>query len=74
MVAPSFAVDPKRVEAGCSVLEGAGFELCRRADLIEADGYLAGDDARRSEELAGWIADPSVDAILCARGGYMLNR
>ena len=70
MVAPSFAVDPKRVEAGCSVLEGAGFELCRRADLIEANGYLAGDDARRAEELAGWIADPSVDAILCARGGY----
>lgn len=70
MVAPSFAVDPERLEAGCAVLEAAGLELCRRDDLLASEGYLAGDDQRRAEELSGWIADPEIDAILCARGGY----
>lgn len=35
-----------------------------------ADRYLAGDDARRRDELARAIADPDIDAILAARGGY----
>ncbi len=34
------------------------------------DGYLAGSDAVRAEALAKVMTDPTVDAIVCARGGY----
>lgn len=33
-------------------------------------GYLAGDDRARTEDLASAMLDPTVDAILCGRGGY----
>lgn len=39
-------------------------------ELFSRRGYLAGDDQRRSQELMGALADPAVDAILAARGGY----
>jgi muramoyltetrapeptide carboxypeptidase len=34
------------------------------------DGYFAGSDAQRGADLAAAIADPSIDAIWCLRGGY----
>jgi muramoyltetrapeptide carboxypeptidase len=38
--------------------------------LFHRAGYLAGDDARRRGELARALEDPSVKAIIAARGGY----
>ena len=35
---------------------------------------LAGDDALRLSELHGAFADPTIDAILCLRGGYGSGR
>ena len=45
-----------------------------RDDVLERDGYLAGSDARRAEELMGFVNDPEVAAIVCARGGYGCHR
>jgi muramoyltetrapeptide carboxypeptidase len=45
-----------------------------RGALFARRGYLAGDDARRRDALAAALADPSVSAILAARGGYGANR
>lgn len=42
--------------------------------LFESHGYLAGSDRRREDELAAALAEPDVDAILCARGGYGASR
>jgi muramoyltetrapeptide carboxypeptidase len=38
--------------------------------VLARDGYLAGSDARRAEELARAMTDPEVKAIVAARGGY----
>lgn len=44
-------------------------------DGIEArDGFLAGSDERRADELAALLADRDVRAIVCARGGYGVTR
>jgi len=43
-------------------------------DITRADGYLAGSDDRRADELNALIGDPDVRAILCARGGYGILR
>ena len=42
--------------------------------IFAADAYLAGDDERRLGELRAALADPDVDAIVAARGGYGVTR
>ncbi|CAI3809756.1 hypothetical protein DBADOPDK_05726 [Pseudomonas sp. MM223] len=37
---------------------------------LQAQGYLAGPDQQRLQDLHDAFADPAIDAILCMRGGY----
>ena len=73
VVAPSSPFEP--VLAWC----GLGW-LARRyrvrftRGLFARDGYLAGSDARRRDELVDAITDPEVRAVLAARGGYGASR
>lgn len=74
IAAPGGPVDREKLEAGESLLHAAGFETHRRRDLFARDGYLAGDDARRAAELMELVANPRIDGIICARGGYGCDR
>ncbi|MBW2423568.1 MAG: LD-carboxypeptidase [Deltaproteobacteria bacterium] len=74
IVAPAGPVDPEALDAGRRALERLGFDPVCRDDILERDGYLAGSDARRADELMQHVRDPDVDAILCARGGYGCHR
>ena len=47
-----------------------GYRLKLFPGVYEKQGYLAGPDARRLEDLHAAFSDPEVDAILCLRGGY----
>jgi muramoyltetrapeptide carboxypeptidase len=46
------------------------YRLRLSSSILARTGYTAGDDARRSSELARAMNDPEVAAIVCARGGY----
>src|SRR5262249_13169585 len=70
IAAPSGPVHPVLLEGGRAVWEAAGFRVVHRADLVSRHGHLAGDDDRRVAQLSELIANPAVDAIQCARGGY----
>jgi len=74
IAAPAFPIDPKKLAAGEAMWRRAGFQVRRREDLLNVDGFLAGDDARRSKELSDLISDPQIDLVLCARGGYGCHR
>ncbi len=74
IAAPAGPVDPARLAEGEARLRDAGFRVVRRGDVEARSGYLAGDDDRRAKELADLVADPEVDAIVCARGGYGCHR
>ncbi|MBX6766716.1 MAG: LD-carboxypeptidase [Actinomadura rubrobrunea] len=86
VVAPSGPVDPARLEAGCGVLRGLGLDVVvgdhvlDRTDLAGGsdarDGWhgLAGADADRAADLQAAWCDPTVQAVLCARGGYGATR
>lgn len=61
------------------VLRGMGFLATRyrvefAPTLFERRGYLAGDDARRRDELQAAADDEGVRAIIAARGGYGASR
>ncbi len=74
VAAPASAVDLELVDAAEKRWRESGFTVVRRDDLGARDRYLAGSDERRATELTELWADPRIDAILCARGGYGCHR
>ncbi len=74
LAAPAGPLDPEALESGRVAIERLGFEVVVRDDILDRDGYLAGSDERRASELMGFICDPDIDAIVCARGGYGCHR
>lgn len=51
-------------------IEERGYRVKMRDDLFDVEGYLAGSDQRRADELMEAFADPEVDGVLAVRGGY----
>lgn len=73
VIAPAGPFDAAAFEAGLARLR-ARYEVTFRDDLHSRKGYFAGDDARRLAELHEALVDPSVRAIVAARGGYGSGR
>ncbi|ANY90136.1 MULTISPECIES: S66 peptidase family protein [Pseudomonas] len=47
-----------------------GYQCRLFPGVNQAEGYLAGPDQQRLDDLHAAFADPEIDAILCMRGGY----
>jgi muramoyltetrapeptide carboxypeptidase len=73
VIAPSGPFDEARYHRGAAFLS-TRYRLRVRDDVHQRRGYLAGDDARRREELVHALEDPEVRAIVAARGGYGATR
>jgi len=67
--------DPLRLQRGISYIESKGYKviLGKHAQNNHA-GYLAGTDEQRIEDIETMFADDTIDAIMCARGGYGTTR
>ncbi|MBI2982488.1 MAG: LD-carboxypeptidase [Deltaproteobacteria bacterium] len=74
IAAPAGPVSKPRFLRGVRNLERAGFSVTYGRDIFSQNRYLAGNDARRSRELAQLLNDPKIDALLFARGGYGTQR
>lgn len=70
IAAPAGAFDRKELEKGVSGLRAMGFEVVVPDDICLAERYFAGTDAQRCESLHRIFAEPAIDAVMCARGGY----
>lgn len=70
IAAPASPFDRTAFEAGVRCLESMGFRLAIPDDLFAREGYLAGEDLRRAQQLMALFANPAIDGIICARGGY----
>lgn len=74
VVAPASPVHCDRLKTGIRKLREAGFEVVEAPHLHDATGYLAGRDEDRASDLMLMFEDPSVKAVMCARGGYGCSR
>ncbi|MFE1248545.1 LD-carboxypeptidase [Streptomyces sp. NPDC058735] len=77
VVAPSGPVPEERLEAGLDVLRGWDLDPVVAPHVLCGHGalsYLAATDAQRAADLRNAWCDPSVSAVLCARGGYGAQR
>ena len=69
VVAPAGPFDQAGFDAGLAVIS-ARYKPQFRDDISTVHRYLAGDDDRRSAELAEALSDTRARAVFCARGGY----
>src|SRR3982751_2607085 len=75
VVAPSCPLKPEAAEAVRAIVDRRGdCELLIHPQSFMVDGHFAGPDAARWAALREAMADPSVDAVWFARGGYGSNR
>jgi muramoyltetrapeptide carboxypeptidase len=70
IAAPASPFDRQSFDAGVRVLESMDFNILIPEDIFEKNGYLVGSDQHRADLLNRLFADPDIDGIICARGGY----
>jgi muramoyltetrapeptide carboxypeptidase len=70
IVAPAGPFDQETFFRGVRIVEDMGFKISIPPEIFEKDRYLAGSDKHRVQYVNQFFADPSIDAIICARGGY----
>lgn len=77
LVAPSGPVDEAQLRRGITILESWGLSVQVGAHVLDRHPtlpYLAGLDVHRAADLQRAWCDPTVDAVMCVRGGYGANR
>jgi muramoyltetrapeptide carboxypeptidase len=71
VISPASApLDPSRVHRGAEYFESLGYRVTISKNVFNSNGYLAGTDDERAEDLNQAFADKNVKAIICSRGGY----
>jgi len=75
VVAPSCTLKPEAAERVQAIVgERGDCELVIHPQAFLSEGHFAGPDRARLAALSEVMADPSVDAVWFARGGYGSNR
>lgn len=70
VVSPSGPVEEGELVPGLEFLEKEGFRVKLGSHVHDREGYLAGVDSVRVDDLHAMFSDPEVRAIFCTRGGY----
>lgn len=73
-VAPSRRPNKEKVWRSKQIIESMGFHVIAPETLFRSNGYHAGSDEDRVNELNAAIANPSINAIFPCCGGYGLTR
>ncbi|WP_456461584.1 S66 peptidase family protein [Reichenbachiella sp.] len=74
LITPASAVTRQAFEKAVENLEAMGFVVKYTDNMSVRKGFLAGTDQQRLDDLHKMFADPDVDGIVCARGGYGSGR
>ncbi len=70
VIAPSSGLPEHVIQRAIANLEKLGFVLKLGNNIRHINGYLAGTDQQRLDDLHAAFADKSVKAVWCIRGGY----
>ncbi len=74
LIAPGSALSDEGVQRAIMQVQGLGLRVKLGPHLRAQRGYLAGTDTERLADLHAMFADPNVQAVWCARGGYGCGR
>ena len=70
IVAPSSPPNQESLQCSLAFLEQLGLKWRFGKHVNNVNGYLAGTDDERLQDLEEMFADPSIAGIICAGGGY----
>ena len=70
ILAPAFPPDAAKLHNGVEYLQNLRYEVKLTDSPTSIDGYFAGSDEMRLNDLHNLFADPEIDMIICARGGW----
>jgi muramoyltetrapeptide carboxypeptidase len=70
IIAPSRKISPEMLQPGIELLESWGLKVVKGKFLYAVDNQFAGTDEQRQQDLQDMLDNPSISAVLCARGGY----
>jgi muramoyltetrapeptide carboxypeptidase len=75
LIAPAGALrGTEELETCTTNARSLGWDPVAGANVLARHGYLGGRDAERLADLNTALADESIDAIWCVRGGYGVSR
>ncbi|GHH96753.1 S66 peptidase family protein [Neobacillus kokaensis] len=74
VIAPASPPNLENLERGIQFLIGLGLNVKKGKSVEKINGYLAGTDLERLDDLHGMFLDKEVKAIICACGGYGTGR
>lgn len=74
LISPSSGLSMDQINKAIVNMNSLGLrpKLGKYADRL--NGFLAGTDAERVDDIHWAFSDPSIDAVWCIRGGYGLSR
>jgi muramoyltetrapeptide carboxypeptidase len=70
IVAPARRINFDEVQPGIQLFQKWGLEPVLGTHLFGTENQFAGSDSQRQADLQQMLDDPSIHAIICARGGY----
>lgn len=76
LVCASSAVPEERLEPSITAVKAMGLEPVAYPSCyyVNRHGYFAADDAQRAKDIQDAFADPSIQGVICIRGGYGAHR
>ena len=74
IVSPSYWMDDAQWVCAQTLFEQRGYELVPGQTQGLRDFRYAGSPEQRARDIMAMFRDPTIDAIICARGGYGVNR
>ncbi len=74
IISPSGAIDPVYIDGAAARLRSWGYQVSEGQHARGRWGRFSGTDAERLADLVEALTDPTVDYVLCSRGGYGLQR
>ncbi|NIA27055.1 MAG: LD-carboxypeptidase, partial [Desulfobulbaceae bacterium] len=74
VVSPAYWLEPERLQRAVGVFENLGYEMVLGKSTGLKENKYAGSAEERAADIMTMFRDPSIDAIISARGGYGGNR
>ena len=74
ILSPSSWMNESDLKLAIAVFEEKGYHLVLGESVFMKDNTFAGTPKQRANDINGMFANPDIDAIICARGGYGANR
>ena len=70
IISPSSPPDPESLDKSLAFIESLGLKWKFGKHARKINGYLAGTDTERLEDLHDMFQDPEIKGIICSSGGY----